>query len=241
MTNNKPINLLEYEAIAPQHLSPMALDYYASGAGDEVTLRHNRTEFEALKLRPRMLVDVSQRDLSTEILGEPVSMPILIAPMAFQCLAYPEGEIATAKAAAALGTVMILSTMSTKSLEEVAQVPKQTNQWFQLYIHRDRGLTRALVERAEAAGFTALCLTVDAPVLGCRERDRRNQFTLPPSMELANLATMADLGIPKVAGESGLLSYFDQQIDPGVTWWDVEWLHSLTSLPIVLKGILRGG
>lgn len=116
MTNNKPINLLEYEAMAPQHLSQMALDYYASGAGDEVTLRHNRTAFESLKLRPRMLVDVSQRDLSTEILGEPVSMPILIAPMAFQCLAHPEGEIATAKAAAALGRVMILSTMSTKSL-----------------------------------------------------------------------------------------------------------------------------
>lgn len=108
-----------------------------------------------------------------------------------------------------------------------------------MYIHRDRTLTRALVERAEAAGFTALCLTVDAPVLGCRERDRRNQFTLPSGMELANLATMTDLKIPKTAGESGLLSYFAQQIDPGVTWWDVEWLHSLTSLPIVLKGILR--
>ncbi|NEP11547.1 MAG: alpha-hydroxy-acid oxidizing protein [Symploca sp. SIO2C1] len=240
MTNNKPINLLEYEVIAPQHLSQMALDYYASGAGDEVTLRSNRTAFEALKLRPRMLVDVSQRDLSTEILGEPVSMPILVAPMAFQCLAHPEGEIATAKAAAALGTVMILSTMSTKSLEEVAQVPQHTNQWFQLYIHRDRALTRALVERAEAARFTALCLTVDAPLLGSRERDRRNQFTLPSGMELANLATMADLKIPKTAGESGLLSYFAQQIDPGVTWRDVEWLHSLTSLPIVVKGILRG-
>jgi len=239
MTNDKPINLFDYEAIARQNLSQMALDYYASGAGDEVTLRNNRSAFELLKLRPRMLVDVSQRDLSTEILGEPVSMPILIAPMAFQCLAHPEGEIATAKAAAALGTVMVLSTMSTKSLEEVAQVPKHTNQWFQLYIHRDRTLTRALVERAESAGFSALCLTVDAPLLGCRERDKRNQFTLPSGMELANLATMADLEIPKTAGESGLLSYFAEQIDPGVTWWDLEWLHSLTSLPIVVKGILR--
>ncbi|NER19181.1 MAG: alpha-hydroxy-acid oxidizing protein [Symploca sp. SIO1C2] len=238
-TNNQPINLFDYEAIAPQNLSPMALDYYAGGAWDEVTLRNNRTAFEALKLLPRMLVDVSQRDLSTEILGEPVSLPIMIAPMAFQCLAHPEGEIATAKAAAALGTVMILSTMSTKSLEEVAQIPQETNQWFQLYIHRDRSLTRALVERAEAAGFKALCLTVDAPMLGCRERDRLNQFTLPSGMELANLATMADLEIPQTAGESGLLSYFAQQIDPGVTWWDVEWLHSLTSLPIAIKGILR--
>ncbi|NES24365.1 MAG: alpha-hydroxy-acid oxidizing protein [Symploca sp. SIO3E6] len=239
MTNNKPINLFDYEALAPEYLSPMALDYYAGGAWDEVTLRDNRTAFEALKLCPRMLVDVSQRDLSTEILGEPVAMPIMIAPMAFQCLAHPEGEIATAKAASAWGTVMVLSTMSTKSLEEVAQISQETNQWFQLYIHRDRNLTRALVERAEAAGFKALCLTVDAPMLGCRERDRLNQFTLPPNMELANLATMADLEIPKTAGESGLLSYFAQQIDPGVTWWDVEWLHSLTSLPIAIKGILR--
>ncbi|NET59464.1 MAG: alpha-hydroxy-acid oxidizing protein [Symploca sp. SIO2E6] len=239
-TNNKPINLFDYETLAPQHLSQMALDYYASGAGDEITLRNNRSAFEALQLRPRMLVDVSQRDLSTEILGEPVAMPILIAPMAFQCLAHPEGEIATAKAAAALGTVMVLSTMSTKSLEEVAQIPQQTNQWFQLYIHRDRDLTRALVERAEAAGFKALCLTVDTPLLGSREKDRRNQFTLPSGLELANLATMANLQIPQTAGESGLLSYFAQQIDPGVTWWDLEWLHSLTSLPIVVKGILRG-
>jgi len=239
-TLSRPINLFEYESLAPQYLSPMALDYYASGAWDEVTLRQNRTAFEQLKLRPRMLVDVSERDLSTEILGQFFSMPILIAPMAFQCLAHPEGELATARAAAELGAVMVLSTMSTKSLEEVAQVRQKTNQWFQLYVHRDRALTQALVERSEEAGFTALCLTVDAPVLGRRERDQRNQFTLPAEMELANLATMADLEIPQTLGESGLFTYFTQQLDPGLTWRDVEWLQSLTKLPVVVKGILRG-
>ncbi|NET07602.1 MAG: alpha-hydroxy-acid oxidizing protein [Symploca sp. SIO2B6] len=248
-----PINLFEYESIAPQHLSQMALDYYTSGAGDEVTLRDNRTALEHFKFLPRMLVDVSGRDLSTQILGQSLSMPILIAPMAFQCLAHPEGEVATAKAAAQLGTAMVLSTMSTKSLEEVALASKHCQQgskgekslvpnplWFQLYVHRDRNLTRTLVERAEAAGFTALCLTVDAPVLGRRERDSRNQFTLPPGMELANLVTMADLEIPKTAGESGLFTYFAQQLDPGLTWKDLEWLQSLTTLPVVVKGILRG-
>ncbi|NEQ12779.1 MAG: alpha-hydroxy-acid oxidizing protein [Moorea sp. SIO3E2] len=249
---NQPINLFEYESLAPQYLSPMALDYYASGAWDEVTLRENRAGFEQIKLRPRMLVDVSQRDLSTQILDQSLPIPILVAPMAFQCLANPEGELATARAAAEVGAIMVLSTMSTKPLEAVALAGKQSQQkqeatseiknpsWFQLYVHRDRTLTRRLVERAEAAGFSALCLTVDAPVLGCRERDRRNQFTLPVGMELANLATMTGLEIPKTAGESGLLSYFAQQIDPALTWRDLEWLQSITTLPVLVKGILRG-
>jgi len=235
----KPINLFEYETLAPQHLSPMALDYYASGAGDEITLRDNRVAFERFKLRPRMLVDVSQRDLSTQILGQSLQMPILIAPMAFQCLAHPDGEIATAKAAATLGTAMVLSTLATKRLEEVATVGKQTPQWFQLYVHRDHALTKALVERAYQAGFQALCLTVDAPVLGRRERDQRNQFTLPPGMELANLAALTDLEIPHKPGESGLFSYFLDQLNPALTWADLDWLQSLSPLPLVVKGILR--
>lgn len=236
----KPINLFEYETQALGHLSQMALDYYASGAWDEITLRDNRAAFERFKLRPRMLVDVSKRDLSTTILGQYLQLPVLIAPMAFQCLAHAEGEIATAKAAAKLGTVMVLSTLATKSLEAVASVRNQTPQWFQLYVHRDRALTRALVERAHAAGFQALCLTVDAPVLGSRERDKRNQFVLPPEMELANLAMLTDLEIPYKMGESGLFAYFLEQLNPALSWADLEWLQSLSPLPLVVKGILRG-
>ncbi|MCL1463785.1 alpha-hydroxy acid oxidase [Argonema galeatum] len=245
----KPINLFEYETLAAKHLSQMALDYYASGAWDEITLRDNRAAFERYKLCPRMLVDVSRRDLSTTILGQSLQMPILIAPMAFQCLAHPEGEIATAKAAAKLGTVMVLSTLATKSLEEVALASKQTEQeassienrfWFQLYVHRDRGLTKALVERADEAGYRALCLTVDAPVLGRRERDRRNQFALPAGMELANLVTLTDLEIPYNPGESGLFTYFLEQLNPALTWKDLDWLQSISHLPLVVKGILRG-
>lgn len=238
MTN--PINLFEYEALAAKYLSQMVLDYYASGAWDEVTLRDNRAAFERYKLRPKMLVDVSKRDLSTNILGQSVSLPILIAPTACQCLAHLEGEIATAKAAADLNTVMILSTLATKSIEAVASVSNNCMQWFQLYVHRDRSLTQALVERAYHAGYQAICLTVDAPVLGRRERDKRNQFTLPSGIELANLTTLTNIQIPFQPGESGLFTYFAQQINPAITWADLEWLQSLSPLPLVVKGILRG-
>lgn len=238
--STKPINLFEYQNLASQQLSPMARDYYASGSWDELTLRDNRAAFERYKLRPRMLVDVSQRDLSTTILGQSLPLPILIAPMAFQCLAHPEGEIATAKAARQLGSVMVLSTLATTSMEDVASVSSQTPQWFQLYVHRDRGLTRALVERAHAAGFKALCLTVDAPVLGKREKDTHNQFVLPSDMELANFSRLAHLEIPYQPGESGLFAYFLEQLNPALTWSDLEWLQSLSPLPLVVKGILRG-
>nr|WP_199332226.1 alpha-hydroxy acid oxidase [Fischerella sp. FACHB-380] len=238
------MNLFDYEQQAQKCLSPMTWDYYASGAWDEITLRDNHAAFDRIKLRPRVLVDVSSRNFTTKILDQPLQMPLLIAPMAFQCLADPDGELATAKAASSAGVGMVLSTMSTKSLEEVAQVyHSQTPDaplWFQLYIHRDRNLTRALVERAEAAGYQALCVTVDAPVLGRRERDTRNQFTLPPGLQLANLTTLCGLNIPKQQGESGLFTYFAQQLDPSVTWQDLEWLQSISPLPLAIKGILRG-
>lgn len=236
---DKPINVFEYENLAPSYLSRMAWDYYRGGSGDELTLKSNRQAYQKYLLRPRILVDVSQRDLSVSILGQSLSLPILVAPMGFQGLAHPDGEIATAKAAATLGSLMILSTFSTQSLESVSAQKQNTPQWFQLYIHRDRGLTRALVERAEAAGYSGLCLTVDAPILGKRERDARNQFTLPPHLQLANLVTLTHLNIPEVEGGSGLFTYFSEQIDPSLTWKDVEWLQSITRLPILVKGILR--
>ncbi|AFY45101.1 alpha-hydroxy acid oxidase [Nostoc sp. PCC 7107] len=239
---SQPINLWEYEQLAKQHLSQMAFDYYSSGAWDEITLRDNRAAFERVKLRPRMFVDVSDRNLTTSILGQPLQLPLLIAPMAFQCLAHPQGELATALAAATAGVGMVLSTMATKSLEEVAAVGYKHNalQWFQLYIHKDRGLTRNLVERAYAAGYQGLCLTVDAPILGRRERDLRNEFTLPSGLHLANIVNISGLNIPQEQGESGLFTYFAQQLNPAVTWRDLEWLQSLSPLPLVLKGILRG-
>jgi 4-hydroxymandelate oxidase len=191
-----------------------------------------------------MLVDVSKREMKVTVLGQPLALPMLVAPMAFQCLAHPDGELATASAAAQIGTVMVLSTLSTKSLESVATVSQAATNaprpWFQLYVHRDRGLTKALVERAYAAGFAALCLTVDAPVLGQREGDRRHRFVLPDGMTLANLAALKTLESPQGEQESGLFAYFLEQINPALTWQDLEWLQSLSPLPLVLKGILRG-
>ncbi|MBV9384911.1 MAG: alpha-hydroxy-acid oxidizing protein [Chroococcidiopsidaceae cyanobacterium CP_BM_ER_R8_30] len=243
-SNELPLNLFEYELCADQQLSVMARDYYASGAWDEITLRDNRAAFERLRLRPRVLVDVSDRNMNVTVLGQSLALPILVAPMAFQCLAHPDGELATAKATAQMGTVMILSTLSTKPLEAVATASQAStatpSPWFQLYVHRDRGLTKALVERAYAAGFAALCLTVDAPVLGQRECDRRNRFALPTNMELANLAASTELEIPHRFQESGLFAYFLEQINPALTWNDLEWLQSLSPLPLVVKGILRG-
>jgi 4-hydroxymandelate oxidase len=235
----RPLNLLEYERAAAERLSPMAYDYYASGAHDEVTLRENRAAFERLRLRPRMMRNVARRDASTTILGRTHPLPVLAAPMAFQRLACPEGEIALARATDALGLTVALSTLSTVSLEDVAR-ETSTPAWFQLYVYRDRALTRALVERAEAAGYEALVLTVDAPLLGKRERDARNQFALPSGLAVANLEHPAMRALVAAPGESGLFRYFAQQIDQSLTWDEVGWLASVTRLPVLVKGVLRG-
>ncbi|MPZ14381.1 MAG: alpha-hydroxy-acid oxidizing protein [Chloroflexi bacterium] len=235
----EPINLFEYEALAREQLAPMAYDYYASGAHDEVTLRENRAAFDHIRLRYRVLVDVSRRDLSTTVLGEPLSMPVLVGPTAFHRMAHPDGEVATARAARRAGTLMVLSTLSNSSVEEVtAAAPGPL--WFQLYVYRDRGATRALVERVEAAGCRALVLTVDAPLLGRREMDVRNRFHLPPGLRIENLAGMGFGELPTEVADSGLAAYFAALLDPSLTWADVDWLCAATRLPVVIKGVVRG-
>lgn len=232
------LNLDAYERAARERLSPGALGYYASGANDEITLAANREAFARLRLRPRMLRGVAQRDLSTTLLGRRHPLPVLLAPVAQQRLAHPDGELATARAARALGVTMALSTIASSSIEEVAATGAGPR-WFQLYVYRDRAVTRALVARAEAAGYEALVLTVDAPLLGRRER----AMTIPerPPMVAANLehdsmrAVMAG-----AAGVTDLAAYFDAQMDPGLTWDDVAWLRSVTRLPVLVKGVLRG-
>ena len=235
-----PLNLFEYERLAAERLTALAYDYYASGAYDEITLAENRRAFERLRLRPHVMHDVSSRDLSTRILGRTSVLPIVAAPMAFQRLAHPDGELALARATSSLGVTMTLSTLATTSLEEVASLAS-VPAWFQLYVYRDRGLTRDLVARAEAAGFEALVLTVDAPLLGRRERDARNAFALPPGLVAANLPSTGGLrDLQGAPGESGLFRYFASLMDPGLTWDDVAWLRSITALPVIVKGVLRG-
>lgn len=234
------LNMRALEAIARERLDPVAWDYYAGGADDEVTLARNEESFRRLVLHPRVLVDVSVRDTSTQVLGRPLALPALLAPVAFQRLAHPGGEIASARAAAAAGTVFVLSTLSTTRMEDVvAAAPGAV--WFQLYVYRDRAETEALVRRAEAAGCGALVVTVDTPLLGRRERDVRNRFALPDDIAIANLhGHGADMdALPPVATGSALSAYVASLFATSLSWADVTWLRSLTRLPVVLKGILR--
>jgi len=222
----------DFEAAARQRLPRMVFDYYAGGAGEETTLRENRRAYDRWVIRPRVLVDVSTVDLRTTVLGQDVPFPILLAPTAFQRLAHRLGEVATAQGAASVGALMVVSTISTASLEEIAGTG--VRRWFQLYVLTDRDLTAELVKRAHAAGYGAIVLTVDTPVLGRRLRDERNRFSLPPGIGLANLA---GAGLPTAEG-SALFSFFVDRIDPSLDWEDVAWLRSLTPLPLVLKGIV---
>ncbi len=230
-----PVNVLEFEELARERLSPMAYDYIAGGAGGEVTVRANREAFARWRFLPRVLVDVSRPATRVELLGQQLSFPVLVAPTAFHQLAHPEGEAATARGAAASGTVMVVSTIANLSVTQVAAGAPGAPLWFQLYIHRDRGLTRELIHRAEAAGCLALCLTVDTPFFGRRDRDMRNAFRLPEGLVMGNLRG-ARLDEAE-EGLSGLLAY-SRQLDPALDWSAVEWLRSATHLPVVLKGIL---
>lgn len=235
--SERPINLFDYERAARETLPKNALDYYASGAHDEVTLRENRAAYERIRIAYRVLVDVSRRDLSTRVLGHAASMPLLVAPTAFHKLAHPDGELATVRAAGAAAIPMVLSTLSNTPMEEVVAAASGPV-FFQLYVYRDRGATTALIRRAEAAGCAALVLTVDAPLLGTRERDRRNRFALPPELSVANLTAAGKERLPAV-GDSGLAAYVAEQLDPSLSFEDLEWLREQTELPLVVKGLVR--
>jgi 4-hydroxymandelate oxidase len=232
-----PTSLAELEAAAKDKLSAIAWDYYAGGADDEITLRANVAAYRRLALHYRVLVDVAVRDLATSVLGDAVDLPVLIAPTAFHRLAHPDGELAAVRAAGAAGTVFVLSTLSNTAVEAVVAAATGPV-WFQLYVYRDRGATEALIRRVEAAGCKKLVLTVDAPLIGRRERDVRNRFTLPEGLRLENLHAGFDT-LPAAAEDSGLSSYVAQLLDAGLAWDDLAWLREVTTLPIVVKGIVR--
>ena len=213
-----------------------AYDYYAGGSGDERTLAANRSAFDAIALRPRVLVDVSAVETRTTVLGQPLALPVMLAPTAFTRLAHPDGEMAAARAARAAGTIMIGSTLSTCALEEVAE-SCGGGLWFQLYVYKDRGMTRELVARAEAAGYRALVLTVDTPYLGRRYRDVRNRFVLPEGISMRNF----EAAMSNAAGwgaHSSFSAYVHDLFDATLTWDSVDWLRSQTGLPVLVKGVL---
>jgi len=164
-------------------------------------------------------------------------MPILVAPTAFHGLVHPDGETGTARGAAAAGTIMVVSAIATRTIEEIAAAVAAPR-WFQLYVWKDREVTAELVKRAARAGYRAICLTVDTPLLGRREKDERNSFTLPPGIGIANVRPAGLDGMPDSEHGSAFAKYVKEMLDPAVTWRDLVWLRSLTSLPIVVKGIM---
>jgi len=230
-----PINLADIEALARPRLEAMALAYVSGGSGDECTLRRNCEAFEAITLAPRALVDVSHIDTRLTLLGDALDFPILLAPTGFQRLFHPEGERASARGAAAAGALYVASTASTTTIEDIAAAAPEGRRWFQLYVQRDRVFTRELVRRAEDAGCSALVLTVDTPILGSRDRERRAGMALPPGLTIANLAGLASAELQGAPFHADVYNPF---IDPTMTWEIVPWLKSFTRVPLLLKGIL---
>jgi isopentenyl diphosphate isomerase/L-lactate dehydrogenase-like FMN-dependent dehydrogenase len=224
------LNVRDYEREAERLLDPGAFGYFAGGAGDEVTLHENLAAFSRWNLRPRMLVDVGEVTTATSLLGRELSMPVLVAPTAFQQLAHPDGELATARAAADVGTVMCQSTLSSVMPAELARAAPGAHLWFQLYWSRDRAFTADLLAGVEEAGFEAVVFTIDFPVAGPRERDMRAAFALPEGISLPN--------IPAPLARQDFHADLGRIVDATLTWRDLEWLRETCSLPLVLKGIL---
>ncbi|KAL6843822.1 hypothetical protein ACP4OV_026393 [Aristida adscensionis] len=231
-------NVSDYEELAKQKLPKMFYDYYAGGAEDQWTLNENKGAFSRILFQPRVLIEVSRIDMSTSVLGYKISMPIMVAPTALHKLAHPEGELASARASAAAGTIII---------EEVNSTGPGIR-FFQLTLFKDRNVVQQLVRRAEKSGYKAIALTVDAPRLGHREADVKNRFALPENVVLKCFEGL-DLGSLDKRNTSGLTAYVASQVDSSLSWeelnyptheemQDVKWLQAITPLPILLKGII---
>jgi 4-hydroxymandelate oxidase len=220
------VSLDEFEARARESMSHMAYEYVASGAADERTLKWNRERYDALRLRPRVLVDLAKLDMRVTMLGAKHPFPILLAPTAYQRAVHPDGELGTARGAGAAGATYIVSTASNTSIEEIANAATGPL-WFQLYVQSDRAFTKDVVQRAESAGCKALCLTVDTPILGARNRQSRAGFQMVPGLETPHLYDTS-------AHAPGVIT--PERVS--LTWESVEWLKSVTKLPVLLKGIL---
>ncbi len=229
---SEPVNASDYLELAAAKVDPAVWCYFEGGAGDEVTLRANTGAYGRWRFRPRMLVDVSEITTATTVLGTPVSMPLLVAPFAMHGLLAAEGELATARAAAALGTLFCVSTITTQTHAEIAAAGGAGPRWLQLYVVRDKQRTLDHLAEAREGGYSALALTVDIPLLGRRERDLKLGFQIPP-----------DLPLPYIRGTDPALAetmaqHF--QINSALTWRDLEWVAAESGLPVVLKGILTG-
>jgi 4-hydroxymandelate oxidase len=225
----------DFESAALARLDPMARDYLIGGAGDEITLRRNRTALDALLLAPRVMRDVSRIDTGVTLLGRDHALPIVLAPTGYQGLYHSGGECETARGAAHAGVTMTVSSVATTPLDQVA-CASDAHLWYQIYCQRDRAWTLDQIRIAEANGYEAFVLTVDTPVLGARDREKRARFHLPPPYRMANF--------PPLVGEYSANAHHDPHdiynpfLDPSLTWKDFEWLRAQTKLPVMVKGVL---
>ncbi|XP_015901719.3 peroxisomal (S)-2-hydroxyacid oxidase GLO4-like [Ziziphus jujuba] len=230
---SEPVNVKEFQELAKNVLPKMYYDFYTGGAEDQYTLKQNVEAFQRITIRPRILLDVSRIDMSTTVLGYKISAPIMVAPTGMHQFAHPEGEVATARAAAACNTIMVLSYSSNCSVEEVASSCNAVR-FFQLYVFKRRDISAQIVQRAEKSGFKAIVLTVDTPRLGRREADIKNKMVVP---RLKNFEGLSSIAVDSNGG-SALESYANETLDSSLRWEDIGWLRSITSLPILIKGVL---
>ena len=230
-----PVNIFEYEALAKERLPKVDYDFIAGGATDEITIGRNRRVFDSIMLRPRVLVDVGERDLTTSVLGTKISFPVMIDPAGGHGSAHPEAEPATARAAGSVGTVMVLSSESTRTLEEVSRAATGPI-WFQQYLYRDRALTLEMAQRADEAGYEAICVLVGASLKPKRERNIRNRHVGQISPNYAGLNLNPYSSVPTPGIPQGL----EEVMDPSATWAGLDWLAANTRLPVLVKGVMTG-
>ena len=233
-----PLCLEDFEPLARAKVRADYWDYIAGGSGSERALAANRAAFARLALRPRVLVDVSRIETAVTLLGDDLTAPVLVAPTAYHRMSHPEGELATARGAAEAGALYVASFFSNHSLEEIAAVGGASPRWLQMYWLRDREAFGGVVDRAAAAGYSALVLTVDTPVIGQRLRDARNGLALGPEMAPGNVTVAVDMLQSRTEGRSALADQALLTFDPSITWADLAWLRARSPLPVVLKGVV---
>jgi L-lactate dehydrogenase (cytochrome) len=226
------LNLFDFERVAKGQMTPEGWAYYSSGADDEITLRENHSAYQRIWLRPRILIDVEKIDMSATILGTKASFPLYITATALGKLAHPEGEAVLTRAAHTEGIAQMIPTLGSRSLKELTDEARDAQpQFFQLYVNKDRAITQKLVEQAEASGCKALFITVDAPQLGSREKDKRFKF---PEADDTDVQKSKGDGIDRSQGAARAISSF---IDPSLKWADLEWFKTITKMPLLLKGV----
>lgn len=232
---SEPVNIFEYEELARERIEKGHYDFIAGGATDEITIRRTRAVLDSIMLRPRMMVDVSQRDLSTTVLGQEISLPVMLDPAGNHSAAHPDAEIASVKAAGAARTLMVLSSHASRTLEEVADAASGPL-WFQQYFFKDRGLTLEMAARAEEAGYSAICMTLDAKIKPKRERNIRNDYVGPVSPNYAQIDLAEHtwkFGADAPAGPGDIR-------DQASIWSDLDWFAANIRLPVVVKGVMAG-